>query len=204
VIVLCEEKALIWAIPHLLPQPPDFQRPSPFDGDTTLIAPLFTIPYPDDIDLRLVRWKTMSSWYLGSSNPLHLDALHRDCALHRFQLILNPNLTSASLRLKNSSILSPEDYPNVTQCDYTICENSAISVWFDDPSVLKWYDGLDGSGKNASVQKGGVLMGSAITRFALVDRVLDFGRSRYQLLSSAASGRVVLQDQNQNLVVFDF
>ena len=55
VIVLCEDAVLIWAIPPLSPQPPDF-----FDHNPPHVPPLFSIPFPDGIELRpeLIQWNT--------------------------------------------------------------------------------------------------------------------------------------------------
>ena len=141
----------------------------------------------------------MSSWYFGSSNPLYFDMICEDSTLHRIQIVLNSDLTSASLNLINSSTLTRSDARHVVTSDYTICEGSTFSCWFDDKSVLKWYHGSDGIGNDDSGE-GGIYTGSVITRFALVHPVPVIGR----YLSSAASGRVVLEDQNRNFVVLDF
>ena len=136
----------------------------------------------------------MSSWYFGSKNPLHFDMICEDSTLHRIQIVLNSDLSSASLILINSSTFTRSDAIHVVTSDYTICEDSAFSCWFYDTSVLEWYH--DSDGNDDSVREGGIYTGSAIIHFALVPVI-----GRYTLLSS---GRVVLQDQNQNFVVLDF
>src|ERR1700728_2296474 len=105
VIVLCEEAVLIWAIPPLLPQPPDL-----FNSNPTHIPPLFTFPFhyashggiTPNADS--IFWNTISSWYFGSSHPLYFDLVchdrHSDNAvLHKFKIMLKPDLSAASLQV---------------------------------------------------------------------------------------------------------
>ena len=126
VIVLCDEAVLIWAIPPLSPQPPDF-----FDHNPThMPPPLFTIPFPD-ISRHPVRigWKAISSWHLGSSHPLYFDMLCQDSKLHRFQIMLQPDLSTASLHVINTSEHTPHDFGYVLFQDYRICEDALVYFW---------------------------------------------------------------------------
>ena len=126
VIVLIKEAVSIWAIPPLvLPLPPDF-----FDHNPPHVPPLFTIPFPD-ISLRPVRfyWNTISSWYFGSSQPLYFDMLCQDSKLHRFQVLLQPDLSAASLHVMNISEQTAHDFKYVSFEDYRICEDTLVSCW---------------------------------------------------------------------------
>ena len=199
VIVLCEEAVLIWAIPPLLPQPPDF-----FDHNPAHIPPLFTIPFPDGIVLHseFIGWKTISSWYSGSSQFLYFNMLCQDCKIHRFQIMLKPDLSAASLHVINTSELTPHDFDYVSFEDYRICEDTLVSCWID----------FDHGRQRAS----GVYTGLTSSRFANIishggpaAKMLlpDIGRE-YRPFSCPASGRFVLlvrdDSNNGNVVVFDF
>lgn len=97
VIVLCEEKVLIWAIPHLLPQPPTLHHPSvPWDPSATYTPPLLTLPFPQHNNLRLVGWKIMLPWYSSSSNPIFFEKQYASI-VHKFEIRLKPDLSSAGL-----------------------------------------------------------------------------------------------------------
>ena len=194
IILLRDEAVLIWAIPPLSSQPPDF-----FDDNHTHIAPLFTIPFPNGIDLHseLIQWYTISSWYFGSSQPLYFDALCRDPKLHRFQIILKHDLSTASLHLINTSKLTTQEFNYVTFQDYMICEDILLSCWS--------YPSSNGT-------QCGVYMGSTSACFANVISNAGFSVERllpdigyYNMLSwCAASGRSVGLDSSYSLAVFDF
>jgi hypothetical protein len=196
VIFLREEAILIWAIPPLSHQPPDF-----FDLNPTHIPPLFTIPFPDGIELHseLILWNTMSSWYFGSSQPLYFDALCQDSKLHRFQILLKPDLSTASLHVINASELTPHDFNGVIFGDYGICEDTLVSCWYyGHPSPDQ--------------PKSGVYTGLTSARFA--NAILhggpanmllpDIGRE-FELYCCPASGRIVrLEDGSNSVAVLDF
>ena len=143
VIVLCasEEAVLIYAIPPLSPQPPNF-----YDIHPTHIPPLFKVPFPDDIVVHsdFIEWKKISSWYFGSSQPLYFDMLCRDPKLHRFEIILKPDLSTASLHVINTSEPTPLHFETESLDDYRICEDTLFSCWcyaaraFNTPSRNKY------------------------------------------------------------------
>ena len=199
VIVLCDDAVLIWAIPPLSPQPLDF-----FDHHPThLPPPLFTITFPNGISLHhesphaeRIGWKTISSWYFGSSHdPLYFDMLCLDSKLHRFQIILKPDLSSASLHVIHTE-LTPHDFNCVSFQDYRICEDTLVSCWFyeDDHHDCGVYTGLT-SARFADI----ISHGGPAAKMLLP----DMGR-RYTYLSSCpASGRVVLLDTGNNLAILD-
>ena len=193
VIVLCKEAVLIWAIPPLLPRLPDF-----FDSNPTYIPPLFTIPFPDDILLHseLIRWNTISSWYFGSSQPLYFDMLCQDSKLHRFEILLKPDLSTASLHVINNSELTPHDFNYVYFEDYRVCEDTLVSCWIfddDESSQSGVYTGLT-SARFADI----ISLGGPAARMLLPDS------DCYIFYSCPASGRFVLVDDNDSVAVLDF
>ena len=48
-----------------------------------------------------MRWNTISSWYFGSSHSLYFDLLCQSSILKRFQIMLKPDLSGASLHVIN-------------------------------------------------------------------------------------------------------
>ena len=191
VIVLCRSSVLIWAIPPLSPQPLDLSS-----HYATNMAPLFTIPFPDSIGLvsEHTRWKTISSWYSGSSQPLYFDALCQG-RLHRFQIVLKPDLSTASLRVINTSEPTPH---NVIFDDYRICEDALVSCWREN----------DYHPQNRSC---GVYTGLTSARFAdVISRggpaskmvLPNIGRN-YVLHLCPASGRFVLVDSGKRVAILD-
>ena len=189
VIVLCIEAVLIYAIPPLSPQPINF-----YDDNPTHVPPLFKIPFPNDTVLPsdFIKWKTISSWYFGSSQPLYFDMLCRDSKLHRFKIILEPDLSTASLHVIKTSELTPLNFDNVFLQDYKICEDTLVSCWFVDArcfntgSKFRW--------------QWGVYTGSMSTRFSnvtsngsLAAKML-LPESLRRLFFCPASGRFVHQD----------
>ena len=196
VIVLCEEAILIWAIPPLSPQPPDF-----FDHidhiPTHIPLPLFTIPFPDIVPhSELIGWKTISSWYFVSSQPLYFDMLCRNSELHRFQIMLKPDLSTASLRVINSYYVTPDDFNYVSFESYRICEDTLVSCFASDGGDRQCgvYTRLTSAPFANVISHGGP---AAKMLFP------DIGHE-YRLLSCPASGRFVRLDTNNSVTVLDF
>jgi hypothetical protein len=191
VIILCDEAVLIWSIPPLLPQLPDFSDHNP----THMPPPLFTIPFPDiSLHPARIRWNTISSWYFGSSQPLYFDMLCRHSKLHRFQIMLSPDLSTASLHVINISEHTPFDF--VFYENYRICEDTLVSCW-------KYTDRRQGQ------YQYGVYTGLTSVRLS---NVTSDGRSAprvslpdtgylYFLYSCPASGRLVLKGRNRVAIV---
>ena len=198
VIVLCGEAVLIWAIPPLSPQPPDFSDHNP----THVPSPLFTIPFPDGIGLYPphIRWKMISSWYFGSSHPIYFDTLCPGSKLNRFQIVLKPDLSTPSLHVINTSELTPHDFDYVFFQDYRICEDTLVSCWSyhneRDPSRSQYgvYTGLTSARFADVISHGGP---AAKMLFP------DIGCRYLSHCSCPASGRFVLLDSNNNLAVLD-
>ena len=197
VIVLCEEAVLIWAIPPLSPQPPDF-----FDHNPThMPPPLFTIPFPDiSLYPTHMRSNTISSWYFGFSHHLYFDMLCEFSKLHRFQIMLEPNLGTASLHAINTSVLTPHDFDYVFFQSYRICDDSLVSCWiqydgYRDEHQCGVYTGLT-SPRFAN----GISHGGPATKMLLLP---DNGH-KYILFSCPVSGRFVRLDRSNGVAVLDF
>ena len=193
VIVLCEDAVLIWAIPSLSPQPPNF-----FDHNPTHMPPLFTIPFPDtSLHPPRMKWNTMSSWYF-TSHPLYFDMLCQDSKLHRFQIMLKPDLSTASLHAIKTSELGPHDFDYVTFQHYRICEDTLVSSWFYENELRDRY-------------QCGVYTGLTSARFANVisqggpaaKMLLPDNRCKCLLYLCPVSGRFVLLYDHNSVAVLD-
>jgi hypothetical protein len=209
-IVLREEEILIWAIPPLSPQPPDFLDDFLDDNNITYIPPLFIIPLPDNIgpDPNFLRWNTISSWYFGSSQPLYCDKLCQDCTLHRFEIMLEPDLRTASLRVINISEITPHDFEIVYPQEYTICGDTLVSCFINsnyiyDGSGVKYQTGIytglttaDARFDNGIISHGGPAANMLLP---------DIGHE-YKLFPCPASGRFVRVDSgnSDSITVLDF
>ena len=191
VIVVYGLEVLIWAIPPLSPQPPDFNERNP-----THIRPLFRIPFPDDIvpHSSFVKWKTISSWYFGSTQPLYFDMSCQDLKRHRFKIILKPDLSTASLHVVNTPELTPHNFPFVYMEDYRICEDTLVSCWFvhanrlDTPSRSRFQWGVYTGSMSARFSN--ITGGPA---FKMLLPIIDI-RSKCRYILCPASGRFVLRD----------
>ena len=204
-VIVLHVEVLIWAIPPLSPKPPDFS-----DHNLTCIPPLFIIPLPDDIefDPEVIVWNTISSWYFGSLQPLFCDMLCQDSRLHRFQIMLEPDLSTASLHVINTYEITPQDFRDGTVSylpEYTICGDTLVSCYINsiynpDTRRMKYqsgvYTGL--TTVNGIISHGGP---------AAVMLLPDFGR-RYKLFPCPTSGRFVRvpvdSDKSNSIAVLDF
>ena len=195
VIVLCEEAVLIWAIPPLSPRPPNF-----FDHNPTHVpSPLFTIPFPDGTGLYPphIRWNMISSWYFGSSHPIYFDTLCAGSKLNRFQIILEPDLSTAYLHVINTSELTPHDFDYVSFQDYRICEDTLVSCWAYYDEARQYHSGVY-TGLTSARFSDVISHGGPAAKMSLP----DIGR-RYLHVSCPASGRFVLLDSNNSVSVLD-
>ena len=186
IIVLCEEAVLIWAIPLLLPEPPDFSDYNPIH-----IPPLFRIAFPEGIvHHAAVKWQMTSSWYFASSHPLYFDILCQDSKRHRFRIVIEPDLSDASLEILNTSELSPLSFDNRIYRRHNICEDTLVCCWRD----------------NANSSHYGAYIGLMSPRFAPAVIVsLPATRRDYGHSACPASGRFVYLERALNgIVVHDF
>ena len=199
VIVLCQERVLIWAIPPLLPQPPNFH----VDNPILMPPPFFTIPFPDCILLNPmhVKWNSISSWYSGSSHPLYFGVLCEDSKgskLHRFQIVLELDLSAASLHVIDTSEITTPNSINTFLKDYRICEDTHVSCWVYDSLALP------------EEYQCGVHTGLTSARFSnLISHSGPAGNikvdeNEYLFFLCPASGRSVLLGSNNNVAVFDY
>ena len=192
VIVICEEGILIWAIPPLLPQPPDFS-----DDNPTHIPPLFTIPFPDGIVLHpeLAGWKTISSWYFGSSQPLYFDMRCPNRILRRLQIMLESDLSTASLQVINASEVTPYNFNHISLQSYRICEDTLVACLIDFGDHGRQFGVYTGL---TSVPPHGPGSPSPAAKMLLP----DVGHT-YNFVSCPASGRFIALLEDNSVVVLD-
>ena len=204
VIVLHEKEILIWAIPPLSPQPPDF-----FDHHPTHIPPLLIIPLPADIEVDpdLTQWNTISSWYFGSSQPLYCDLLCQDSTIHRIQIMIEPDLSTASLYVINIPETTRHDFTDVYLSPYMICEDTlvshfSISNYYPDTYQYQYqpclYTGLTTA--NDIISHGG-----PAANMLLPD--IEPGSDGFDLFLCPASGRFLLHVRSgysDSIAVLDF
>ena len=201
VIVLCQEAVLIWAIPPLLPQPPSFL----VDNPILMPPPLFTIPFPDGISLnyKLVRWNSISSWYSCSSGPLYFGVLCEESngsKFHRFQIVLEPDLSAASLHVINTSEITTLNFNVTFFLDYRICEDTLVSCWTYDPIA------------RPKKYQCGVITGLTSARFSkFISYSSPAGNIKfpadldeYRFFLCPASGRSILLGRDNNVAVLDY
>ena len=199
VIILCEA-VLICAIPLLLPQPPDF-----YDRNPTHIPPLFTIPFPNEIvpHSYFIKWKTISSWYFSSTQPLYFDLSCLDSKRHRFKIILKPDLSTASLHVVNTPELTPHNFSFVYLEEYRICEDTLVSCWsvdshyFNTPSRSRFQWGVYTGSTSAARSPNISLNGGPALKMLLPDI-----ESMCKYILCPTSGRFILQDIG-DVVVLD-
>ena len=142
-----------------------------------------------------MRWKTISSWYFGSSQPLYFDMLCRHSRLRRFKLIVKPDLSDATLHVINSSQLTPHTFEYEIAQSYRICEDTLVYCWTDDRYELERGVNMLTSAHFTNVTS----HGGPTPKMLLPDIGPD---CRY--FSCPASGRFVGLDSNKNVVVHDF
>ena len=197
IIILCQKAILIWAIPTLSPQ----LDSSFFDDSLTHNPPpLFTIPLPDGIVSECFNCKSISSWYFSSSRPIYFDMMCPDSKVHRFQVMLKPDLSSASLHVINTYEPTPHDFRHIRyRGDYRICEDTLVFCWmYRDRSRHQYqcavYTGLT-SARFANV----ISHGSPATKMLLPD-IGHYDR----LFLCPASGRLVCLNSSNSVAVLDF
>ena len=186
-VIIITEAVFIWAIPPLLPQP--------FDHNPTHIPlPLFKIPFPDIyLHPTRIRWKAISSWYCHPSKPLYFDILCLDSKLHRFQILLDPDLSTASLLVIKISEHTPYDFHYLFSDDYRVCEDTLVSSWLYDYRL------------EPIIHQYGVYTGSTSTRSDPAAKMLlpENFRCIRLLRCCPASGRLVFKDINDCISVVD-
>ena len=120
--------------------------------------------------------------------------LCQDSKIHRFKLIVKPDLSDASLHVINSSELTPHNFNNVYFQSYMICEDTLVSCWIDDQYRYRVYTGLT-SARFANI----ISDGGPAARMLLPD-----SEDEYRLFPCPASGRFVRLDSNDSVSVLDF
>ena len=139
---------------------------------------------------KLIEWKTVSPWYFCSSHPLYFDMLCQGL-LHRFKLIVKPDLSDASLHVINTFQRTTHNFDYTSFESYRICEDTLVSCWeyFPGPYHCGLYTGLT-SARFADV----ISHDGPATRMLLSDVGCDF-----RLFSCPASGRFVVLDNSNNI-----
>ncbi|KAF8804223.1 hypothetical protein BYT27DRAFT_7259405 [Phlegmacium glaucopus] len=127
IVILHEEGVFIWGIPPLS-QPADFNC-----DNLPRLPPLIRLKFPDGLahHPEFPLWRTMSSWYFGSSQSLHFDMVHeRHPELQRFKITIKPDLSEATLHFISTLQLTARDFEWVaTPCTSNICEDTMVSFW---------------------------------------------------------------------------
>ena len=193
VVILCEEKILIVAIPPLLPRPPDF-----FDYNSARIPPpLFTITYPDGLAHHPagVERKMVSFWYSDSSRPFYFDMLCQDSNRHRFQINLKPDLSSASLLDTNINLSESLHLHHGSTFfqGYRICDDILVS-WHRNSGYPLLYTGLTSATFSNVIPQRGTASELFLHGIGL----------RYNITLCPASGRLVRLDASNSVAVLDF
>lgn len=140
----------------------------------------------------------MSPWYLGSSDHLFFDVIYQEqSTLHRFQILLTPDLSSATLQLLNT--LKIKHSSTAAPVGYQVCEDMIFSCGVYDSKSLWWTQ--DYAPLFFAVSPGGPAA-----------KVIypDLGRTYldHSFLSCPASGTFLLRildlDGSYSLVTLDF
>ena len=130
---------------------------------------------------------------------LTCSLFRHDYILHRFKLIVEPDLSDASLLIIHTSEHIPHDLEIVHFQRYSICDDALVSCWIYDPPDEDLY-------------QCGVYTGLTYARFANIisqggraaEMLLPDIGSDYRLLSCPASGRFVVLDSSNKIFVHDF
>ena len=125
-----------------MPQPSDLPIGGRrFHHNPTHILPLFKIPFPDDIasyPYEFLDQMTLPSWYFESESVYFDVFCDRDFKLQRFKIVIEPDLTVASLDIINMSETISNDvikfliphYSTYKACDgYRVCEDALVYFW---------------------------------------------------------------------------
>ena len=166
--------------------------------------PLFTVPFPDGTAPERDIWTTLSSWYFFTSlQPLYFDMVSQDedanfFILHKFKLIIEPDLNTASIQTLNLSEFTMDDYSYLSLDGFRICEDTLVSCWL-------YYDYRLGE-RQRGIYTGLTSPESAhgISHGGLSGKMLlpDIGR-KYLLYACPASGRFVRLDDSNSVAVLD-
>ena len=165
--------------------------------------PLFTLPFPDGINLRPDRsvWKMVCPWYFGFSHHFYFDLLSDDSDVskrHRFQIKLKPDLSTASLHAINTPEITPLDI-EVFFDGYRICEDALVSFWFynqDGAYHCEVYT------ESTSARLSNISHRGPAAKI-LFSSLPDIGLG-YVLYPCPASGRFVRLDASNSVAVLDF
>lgn len=126
IIMLYREEILVWVIPQLSSQPPDFYDPNP-----THVPPSFTISLPDDLihKMEISQWLILPDWYSVSSHSICFGLLSNDLKLYDLQLIIKPDLSDISLHVIDTCVIDTRQLiaEGYTPYPRNICEDTHLS-----------------------------------------------------------------------------
>ena len=148
------EEILIWDIPPLSPGPPNFypdlsdDNPILLPPSISLLPPSIRVEFPDGHELyhklEPSMRRTMSGWYIDSSQPFYVDKIYihdlDDSHLDRFKITIKSDLSDATLHFVNS-LHSDEGYVftvSIDGLDETTLPNISASVVCEDTLVSCW------------------------------------------------------------------
>ena len=195
IIVLCQRVILIWAIPTLSPQ----LDSSFFDDNPTHDhPPLFTIPFPYGIVSKCIECTTISSWYFGFSQPLYFEMIYQDSKHRWFQIMLKPDLSSASLRVINTFGPTPH-FKYATFQDFRICDDTIVSCWIYEDRRQKQYECVVYTGFTSGRFANVISHGGPAAKM-LLPKI----RREYRIFPCPTSGRFVRLDSSNSVAVLDF
>jgi hypothetical protein len=118
--------------------------------------------------------------------------------LHRFQITVEPDLSSGSLHIIDTSELTANEYLCLSFEDHRICEDTVVSCWvYDDYRQGEYKCGVY-TGLTSPDSAHGISHGGHAGKMLLP----DIGR-RYFLYVCPASGRFVRLDGSNSVAVLD-
>jgi hypothetical protein len=200
--VICDQSALIWAIPDLLPGLPDLNSNfHPWFTSEVTIPPLFDISF--SVGFPSVERRMMPSWYFGSSSSIFFDLLRHDSTVDRFKIMLKPDLTSAYVQFIDSvNSIRDDSKFDTTADEYRLCEDLLFSCRiYDNYPLDGWsrYRNLHDNEHNRcfAISNGGPA-GQVILPYIL--------HRTYSLSSCPASGRFIVRlvSDDEKLLALDF
>ena len=124
----------------------------------------------------------------------------RDSKFQWFQVMLKPDLSTASLHVINAYQPTPHHSEYVTFQDYMICEDTLVSCWIYNDGRPHQYECGAYSGLTSARSTNIISHGGLATKILLPDN----GHDEYVLFSCLAPGRFVRLDRGDSVADPDF
>ena len=126
--------------------------------------------------------------------------LCQDSELHRFQIILKPALSTASLHVINAAELTPHDFDYVMFEDYSICEDTLVTCWnYSDSDRDRYQSGVY-TGSTSPPSPNGISHGGPAAKMLLT----DIGDHCVFFLCPASGRFVLLNGETNSISVLDY